>query len=300
MLGKEHILSTLAIAISFMVIIIFQKFYHLASILSYNQIIVYVFSLPSIAYLYLFLFFIGMMIASTAPDVDVEEPLTALRRKGKLSTLWFNLIKYIAYTPTALFLSIFKKNEVGHRKIFHSIFGAIFYSIAIVIIFIIFIGILLFAIGFIHNPSTSENAITSNTIGTIYYYFTSSELILKYFWNYVLAFLIGSALGFLSHLYEDSTTVSGIAYFPMITSLGLKGRLRTGNKEFYEQRDVHFLGKSKFGMYMFWLYNLLFIYIYFNYGLYLISLKSTIIIYVIFSFIFLLITCGMRPAKITR
>jgi len=298
MLGKEHILSTLAIAISFMVIIIFQKFYHLASILSYNQIIVYVFSLPSIAYLYLFLFFIGMMIASTAPDVDVEEPLTALRRKGKLSTIWFNLIKYIAYTPTALFLSIFKKNEVGHRKIFHSIFGAIFYSIAIVIIFIIFIGIILFSIGIIHNPSTSENAITSNTIGTIYYYFTSSELILKYFWNYVLAFLIGSALGFLSHLYEDSTTVSGIAYFPMITSLGLKGRLRTGSKEFYEQRNVHFLGKSKFGMYMFWLYNLLFIYVYFNYGLYLISLKSTIIIYVIFSFIFLLITCGLRPAKI--
>jgi len=300
MLGKEHILSTLAIAISFIVIIIFQKFYHIASILSYNQIITYALSLPAIDYLYLFLFFIGMMIASTAPDVDVEEPLTALRRKGKLSTIWFNLIKYIAYTPTALFLSIFKKNEVGHRKIFHSIFGAIFYSIAIVIIFIIFITIILFAIGTIHNPSMSENAITTNTIGTIYYYFTSSEVILKYFWNYVLAFLIGSVLGFLSHLYEDSTTVSGITYLPMITSLGLKGRLRTGSKDFYKQRNIHFLGKSKFGMYIFWVYNLLFIYIYFNYGLYLISLENIIIIYVIFSFIFLLITCGMRPAKITR
>jgi len=298
MLGKEHILSTLSIALSLIVIIIFQKFYHLTAILPFNDIILRIFSLPPIDYAYLFLFFIGMMIASTAPDVDVEEPLTALRRKSKLSTLWFNLIKYIAYTPTAIFLSFFKKNEVGHRKIFHSIFGAIFYSIAIVIIFMIFISIILFGVRSMHNPSMSENSITTNTIGTIYYYFTSSELILKYFWNYVLAFLIGSGLGFLSHLYEDSTTVSGIAYLPMITNLGLKGRLRTGSKEFYEQRNVHFLGKSKFGMYMFWVYNLVFLYLYFKYGLYLLSLSQIIIIYMLFSFFFLFITCGMKPAKI--
>ena len=101
MLGKEHVLSTLAIALSFMIIIIFQKFYHVTTTLSYNQISYYLASLPPIYYIYLFLFFIGMMIASTAPDVDVEEPLTALRRKSKLSTLWFNLIKIYRIYPNS-------------------------------------------------------------------------------------------------------------------------------------------------------------------------------------------------------
>ena len=300
MLGKEHVLSTLAIAISFMVIIIFQKFYHFNTVILYGQIPHYLTSLPSIDYIYLLLFFIGMMIASTAPDVDVEEPLTALRRKSKLSTLWFNLIKYIGYTPTALFLSIFKKNEVGHRRIFHSMFGAFFYSIAIVVIFVMFISLILFASNFVHNPYATENSIKLNTIGSIYKYLSTSELIIKYFWNYVFVFLIGSVLGFLSHLYEDSTTVSGIAYLPMITDIGLKGRLRTGSKEFYEERGVHFFGKSKFGMYMFWIYNLLFIYLYFKYAIYSLSLGYAIIIYIAFSFVFLLITCGLKPAKITK
>jgi hypothetical protein len=300
MLGKEHILSTLAVSIALIFIIIFQKFYHITSTLAYNQILIYIFSLPPIDYIYLSIFFAGMIIASTAPDIDVEEPLTALRRKGFLSNIWFNLIKYIAYTPTALFLSIFRKNEVGHRKIFHSIFGAVFYSISIVIIFIIFISLFLFTISLIQNPSISENAISSNTISTISFYLTNSELILKYFWNYVYVFLIGSILGFLSHLYEDSTTVSGIAYLPFITSLGLKGRLRTGSKQFYQERGVNFLGKTKFGMFMFWIYNLLFIYIYFAYSLYLHSLTATIIMYLIFSFVFLMITCGLKPAKIIK
>jgi hypothetical protein len=300
MLGKEHILSTIAISIAFIFIIIFQQFYHITSLLTYNKILIDIFSLPPIDYIYLFIFFAGMIIASTAPDVDVEEPLTALRRKGLLSEIWFNLVKYIAYTPTALFLSIFSKNEVGHRKIFHSIFGAVFYSISIVIIFIIFISLFLFIMSIIQNPSISKSTMNSNAIGTISFYLTNSELILKYFWNYVYIFLIGSILGFLSHLYEDSTTVSGIAYLPFVTNLGLKGRLRTGNNQFYQERDINFFGKTKFGMFMFWIYNLFFIYIYFAYSLYLYPLIATIIIYLIFSFISLMITCGLRPTKITR
>jgi len=289
MLGKEHFSSTLAISISLIVIIIFQIFNNINSIITFSQIPIYMLSLPYIDYIYLFIFFAGMMIASTAPDVDVEEPLTALRRKGKLSTIWFNLIKYIAYTPTALFLSIFDKSEVGHRKIFHSIFGMIFYSIAVLIIFIIIISVISFIIISLHFSTTNGITTTQNTI-----------YIFKYFWNYIYVFLIGSALGFLSHLYEDSTTVSGIAYLPIITNLGLKGRLKTGSKEFYEERNIRFLEKSKFGMYMFWIYNFLFIYIYFNYGLYLYSFIFTIIIYLLLYIAFLSITCGLRPSKIVR
>ena len=289
MLGKEHFSSTLAISISLIVIIIFQIFNNINSVITFSQIPIYILSLPYIDYIYLFIFFAGMMIASTAPDVDVEEPFTALRRKGKLSTIWFNLIKYIAYTPTALFLSIFDKSEVGHRKIFHSIFGMIFYSIAVLIIFIIIISIISFIIISLHVSTT--NGITT-TQDTVY--------IFKYFWNYIYVFLIGSALGFLSHLYEDSTTVSGITYFPIITNLGLKGKLKTGSKEFYEERNIHFLEKSRFGMYMFWIYNFLFIYIYFNYGLYLYSFIFTIIIYLLLSIVLLVITCGLRPSKIVR
>lgn len=248
-----------------------------------------------IYYLYIFIFLFAMLLSSTAPDIDVERPYTLVRKRNRLTSFWFSLVKGIAYFPLTMILSLSKKTktEIGHRRIFHSIFGLIFYCISIIILFMIILTIIIFLLNYLSNPS-GINQITTNSIFSS---INSSILLLKHYWQILGAFIIGSAAGFLSHLYEDSTTVSGINYFPFIIKWRLRGRLKTGNKEFYSDYHVRFYNRSSFGAAMFWIFNLGFLIFYFNSALYLLQIYETLLIYLLSSFVFLLITCNMRPSR---
>ena len=298
MLGKEHILSTIIIAITIIYILIFQKFLIITSIISPQQMILDIMTLPSIDYIYIFIFFLAMVMASTAPDIDVEHPEAMVKKRSKISSIWFTTVKYVSYLPMASLFS-FSKNKtqiVGHRKIFHSVYGAIAYTISMVMIFTLILTLLFFILNVANNPS-NISGINGNVIIN---YVNSSVSLLKNYWNFVIVFLIGSFLGFMAHLFEDSMTVSGIVYFPFITKLGLKGRLKTGNKQFYITYNTHFLRKSKFGMIMIWVFNILFILFYSYYGLYLLSLIDIVVVYIISNFIFFFIFSGLKPAFLNR
>ncbi len=302
MLGREHVLSTLIFAITIVYIAIFQHFLSITRVLTPQQMLTYIATLPEIDYLYIAIFIVAMLLASTAPDIDVEHPEAMVRKRSAVSSMWFTTVKYIAYLPMASLFSFSKNREkaVGHRKIFHSVYGAISYTISIVIIFIIILTATFLLINVFKNPthvSTTASNITGNTISE---YVGESIVTLKHYWNFVIVFLIGSFLGFMAHLFEDSLTVSGIVYFPFITSLGLKGRLKTGNKEFYIARRVGIFRKSRFGMYMIWVFNILFILAYSYYGFYLLSLLDVVIIYLVSMFIFLTIFAGLRISNLNR
>ncbi len=294
MLGKEHVLSTLIFAITFVYIAIFQHFYVIKTPLTVQQMMFDLANLPEIDYIYIGLFIVAMLMASTAPDIDVEQPISVVKRRRFLSSLWFTIVKYIAYLPMAFLLSFSKNSneDIGHRKIFHSLYGAISYTISIIIIFIIILTLFFIVLNY---KNTKE--LNSNTIGS---YINQSVMIVKNYWNFVFVFLIGSFLGFMAHLFEDSLTVSGIVYLPFITNIGLKGRLRTGSKEFYELRNVGIFGRSWFGMVMIWVFNIAFIFVYYYYNLYLLSLINVIIIYVVGIFIFLKIFAGLRFSRFNR
>ncbi len=295
MLGKEHILSTVAIAISLIIIMIFQHFLTITTSITTQQAFSYIVKLPKIDYIYLALFLFAMILASTAPDIDVEQPESVVKRRSFLASFWFTIVKYIAYLPMAslFFLSKNENKAVGHRKIFHSLYGAISYTISIVIIFIIFMSLFLF----LRNATSSTASINGTTINE---YVSTSVSLIKNHWNFVFAFLIGSFIGFIAHLFEDSLTVSGIVYLPFITNIGLKGRLRTGSKEFYETEHVRFFSKSKFGMIMIWVFNLIFIWGYFHYSLYVLSFSESLLIYVGGLIIFMVIFAGLKVAKFER
>ena len=187
-----------------------------------------------------------------------------------------------------------KEKIVGHRKIFHSIYGAIIFSFSILIIFIIFLLIFFVALSF-YQPQQSSGISVNAVSGSL----SKSIQMIKDYWNFVLFFLIGSFIGFIAHLAEDSLTVSGIVYLPFISDIGLKGSLKTGNKEFYETNNTGFLKKSKFGMIMIWVFNIIFILIYSFYSLYLLGFL-VIPIYFISIFLFFMVFAGLRPAVINR
>lgn len=301
MLGKEHVLSTIIFAITFVYILIFQKFLVITNIITPQQMIFDIISLPNIDYIYIFLLFIAMVIASTSPDVDVEQPTSIVRKRSVISSIWFTIVKYIAYLPMTAFFTILgdRSQTVGHRKIFHSIYGAIAYTISIVIIFIIILTSIFFIISSYKNitNNTMTNSQTTNSITT---YVGNSVNIIKYYWDFVLIFLIGSFIGFMAHLFEDSLTVSGIVYLPFITNIGLKGRLKTGSEEFYTIDHTNILRQSKTGMVMIWMFNILFIFGYSFFNLYLLNLLYVFIIYFVGIFIFLMITAGLKPSYINR
>lgn len=302
MLGREHILSTVIIAITIIYVMIFQKFLMIANVITPQQMIADILTLPKMDYVYIALFFVAMVMASTAPDVDVEQPDAVVRKRSKLSSFWFTIVKYIAYLPMASLFSLSKNKTkfVGHRKIFHSVYGAIAYTISMVIIFIIVLSIMFFATNVAQNPSNASTKLSNISGNTIGIYLHESIVTIKHYWNFVLFFLAGSFIGFMAHLFEDSLTVSGITYFPLITKLGLKGRLKTGNKEFYKINHVVYLRRSKFGMIMIWVFNILFILAYSYYGLYLFSILDVTIIYLVSIFIFLAIFAGLKPAFLNR
>jgi hypothetical protein len=299
MLGKEHVLSTIAISFSLIIIIIFQHFLKITDVITTQQIFEYLSNLPKIDYIYLILFFLAMVLASTAPDIDVEQPQSIVKRRNFISSFWFTTVKYIAYLPMASLFEFSKNKDktVGHRKIFHSLYGAVAYTISIVIIFIIFSTLFLFLKNALSQPSMNHTIVNGTVINK---YVNTSLSFIKQYWNFVLAFLIGSFIGFIAHLFEDSLTVSGVVYLPFITDIGLKGRLRTGSKEFYESHHVRFFEKSEFGMIVIWIFNLLFIWFYFVHGLYLLSLIETIFLYTIFLVVFMFIFTGLRISRFYR
>lgn len=279
MLGKQHILVTSFFLIAYLSIIIFSYFN--TGIVSFSNILSIMFTIISKNILFFALFSIGVLISATAPDIDISSNIKGIKVWNKLTRIGYILLKSVM----RVFLP---KESFEHRHIYHSFVGMIMYSIIIIAVSFCLFGGYVLLFSFLNN-----HAINIYLINTAYSMFMANL-------QYVEIFIIGCAVGFFSHLLEDSITVSGIDYFPGITKKRLSGKFITvGKNGIYKKRDetvanVGYFKRSQFGAWLNVVYVFIFLYIFFYFNIYSFGLVYASLAFIIGLLIYDIVFCGLR------
>ncbi len=279
MLGKQHILVTSFFLIAYLSILIFSYFN--ATAVSISSIFPVIISVVSKNYVFLLLFSVGVLISATAPDIDISSNIKGIKAWNKLTRVGYILLKSIMRI-------VLPKQDFEHRHLYHSFVGMIMYSIIILAISFCLFGGYTLIIAFINNQ-----AINMTLLHTAYLLF------IKYI-QYVEIFIIGCAVGFFSHLLEDSITVSGIDYFPGITKKRLAGKFITvGKNGIYKKMDgtqikVNYFKRSQFGAWLDIIYVFVFLFLFFYLGIYLFSILYASLFFLIGLLLYDVVFCGLR------
>jgi hypothetical protein len=279
MLGKQHILVTSFFLIAYLAIIIFSYFnttsVSASNILSVASVIVYK------NYILFLLFSIGVLISATAPDIDISSNIKGVKVWNKLTRVGYLLL-------TSIMRIFLPKKNFEHRHIYHSFVGMAMYSLIILVVSFCFFGGYVLLFSFISN-----HVVNVYLLKTAY-----SVFLLKL--QYVEIFIIGCAVGFFSHLLEDSITVSGIDYFPGITKKRLAGKFITvGKNGIYKSRDgstikVGYFKRSQFGAWLSIVYVFIFLSMFFYFSIYLTGLVFSSVIFLIGLLLYDFVFCGLK------
>ena len=213
MQGKNHFIISLFFGI-FLILLVYRT-YHIDEV-------------------FLLILLFGMMTGSLIPDIDATDASINHTRinndKGMNKFVFFTFINPIISRVTNHMLRpfLFTMQKItdggineGHRGITHSITGVFLISLIWLIIVI--------------------------SIYYILYIFTSIILKIPDLLFYLLAYPIGMFFGGLSHLFEDSFTVSGIRWFQPFSNIRITGSIKTNyknghrrliNLKFREKEDI--------------------------------------------------------------
>lgn len=258
MMGKQHIKTTIFFLASFILIL----FYH--------------YGITTSNVIYYALFSFAVIISSTVPDIDLTDKQQGLKIWNKIMHLFYKIF-------TLPIKIIFRKNSeniISHRKIFHSFIGVMIYlAFIIIFLFLIYIG---------YNYISFVISTGKFVLNPLKYIKPFYSLIVSNY-TYVYYFLLGSVLGFISHLVEDTATFDGINYLGF-GKYKLKGVLITTYKNYYTDENgnqfrLRFWKKSGFGVIMLSAFSILFDIIFLYFKIYLIITN----IYILFAIFFLFI-----------
>ncbi|MEM4114519.1 MAG: metal-dependent hydrolase [Saccharolobus sp.] len=283
MLGKQHLIVTIVFLFAYLSIIIFSYF-NTAKITSISSFFVILFSVIKTQYIFLLLFSVGVIISSTAPDIDMTSNTEGF-------FIW-NKITRLGYLVLTAFMKPFaNKDTFEHRHLYHSVFGIIIYAAIIFLIFF-FAGFIFLAITLL---------LSHQAIGLELFALTFNKLMV--YKTYLYIFIIGCAVGFMSHLLEDTITVTGINYFPGISKYRLAGRFITCGKHGYRKRDtgelvyVPFFKRTGFAAILLSIYTFIFIGTFFYFNIYLSGWLYSSILFLVGYLIYSTIFCGLKIKK---